>query len=210
MKVLLVGNCLLEKPNEILNARGYDSHFTYIANPVTLLHSKRIPDGLAEAIAQLDIEDRLEHRSLASQFEGISSETSYDIVFINYYHEQRPLLRHKKEKYLLHLNFQAIQSFDPPRAWNWITQHFDIVDILPEKYLERFVRLIFKIRKHFPKASIVLINKFHPAKAVGPIAEWFNTEGRPFDPPFLEKMASWTKLLSEKDQRIFFFTPKIS
>ena len=104
MKVLLVGNCLFNKPRDILNAKGYETDMTYIANPATLLYSDRIPDNLAETIARLKIADRLEKRTLAYQFEGVSAKTTYDAVFVNYYQELRPLLRHKTEKYFLHLN----------------------------------------------------------------------------------------------------------
>lgn len=201
----MVGNCLFDKPKEILHAKGYETHFTYLANPVTLLHSVSIPDGLREATVRLNIEDRLERRTLNSQFEGISPEKSYDVVFINYYHEQRPLLLHKTDKYFLHLNFQAIKAYDPPQVWDWVIQNFVIVDTLPDKYIERFIGLVFKIRNNYPKACIIIINKFYPVKSIGPIAEWFCTEGRPFDKPFLDEMEKWINLASEKDPGIFLF-----
>jgi hypothetical protein len=156
-----VGNCILEKLSGILKAKGYQTHFTYIGNPVTLLYSEHIPDGLPENLRRFRIEDRLEKRTLEAQFEGISPRTDYDVIFVNYYHEQRPVLRHRAEKYFLHLNFQAVKHYEPPQAWKWLSENFSIVDINPGKYLHRFTGLITKIRKNFPKSSII-ISSFAP------------------------------------------------
>ena len=205
MKVLMVGNCLFEHLTDPLHAKGYNTDMTYIANPATLLYSDRIPDGLADTLARLGITDRLEKRTLAYQFEGISAETTYDVVFVNYYQEQRPVLRHKTEKYLLHLNYQAIKAFEPPEVWDWISQNFDIVDTKPANYHQRFTGLILKIRQKFPDAAIIIVNKFAPVEAIGPVAEWICTEGRPFDGPYLDEMEKWINLMMEKDPALFFF-----
>jgi hypothetical protein len=112
MKALLVGNCMLEELAQLLRARGHETHFTYIANPLTLLYSDRIPEGLPEMTAHFQIEDRLEKRALSAQFQGISPENDCDVIFVYYYHELRPLLHHRREKYFLHLNFQAVRAFE--------------------------------------------------------------------------------------------------
>ena len=205
MRLLLIGNCLLERPKDILKARGYDIDWVYMANPVTLTYRDRIPEGLSEAIDRLHIADRLERRTLPYQFEGIAPEKSYDLVFVNYYHELRPLLRHKKSKYFLHINFNAVRDYEPPHAWEWITDNFDIVDTAPEKYLERFIGLVLKIRENHPKAGIIIINKFFPPRALGPVPEWFCTEGQPFDKPYLEKMEAWFDLITRQYPGIYFF-----
>ena len=38
-------------PVEILNARGFETDMTYMANPVTFLYTNRIPEGLDEQLA---------------------------------------------------------------------------------------------------------------------------------------------------------------
>ena len=205
MKVLLVGTCLFNRSREILNAKGYETHLTYMANPVTLLSADRIPDGLEEQITRLGITDRLERRTLACQFEGISAERNYDVIFVSYYQELRTLLRHKREKYFLHLNFRAIKAFEPPATWEWVLQNFDIVDTEPEKYIQRLTGLLFKIRKNFPTSSIIVVNKFPPVKALGPNAEWICTDGRPFDAPYLDKMEKWFNAIIAKDSGIYLF-----
>lgn len=205
MKALLVGNCILENLSDILQARGHENRFIYIANPVTLLYSDGIPEGLANTLQELGIEDRLEKRTLTSQFGGLSEGTEYDVVFVNYYHELRPLLRHRKEKYFLHLNYQAIKDHEPAMAWEWVSRNFDVVDTDPNKYLHRLTGLIFKIRRNFPQATIILINKFYPVHALGPIAMWYCTEGRPFDTEYLNEMEQWANQLMLKDPGIFLF-----
>ena len=148
----------MEKLADMLDVKGYQTQFTYIANPVTLLYSDQVPEGLEESIGRLGIADRLEKRPLKAQFEGIAPDTDYDAVILNYYHERRPLLRHKRDKYFLHLNYQSIEAYEPSDAWKWITENFDIVDTEPNKCLQRFIGLVCKIRTNFPHASILIIN----------------------------------------------------
>lgn len=205
MKVLLVGNCILERLSDLLIERGYDLHFTYIANPVTLLSTNGVPDGLEEALTEFNIRDRLEKRTLKSQFEGISPGAEYDVVFVNYYHELRPLLRHKKENYFFHLNFEAIKTHESSAAAAWMTRNFDVADTVPEKYLERFTGLLLGIRNNFPQASIVIVNKFSPIKALGPEPFWYSTEGQPFDASYLNSMEEWMNAFQQRDDKVVLF-----
>jgi hypothetical protein len=165
--ILFRGNCQMQFCAEAAAAAGLDVSFASLASPLTLTASPgAVPQLVADLIAGAGVEEYLHTRELIDQFAPPPATPRPEALVVNLFHENRPLLLHKKAKYCFYLDPTALER--KPGLKRAMERHFDAIMPNPAGYLDRFAAMLLLFRERLPGLPILVIGRLGHYPGLGP------------------------------------------
>jgi hypothetical protein len=175
-----------------LAQRGVACEHRALASPLTTLSADGIPPMLREMAARFGLESAMHERRLSNQFSFLEDEAPpAETILINLFHENEPLFSHKTERYVFFLDSQIWE--EQPGVAHWMKKQFELVQPNPLTYLDRFGRMLERLRARFPLARILLVSRLKAYPAFGPQPYSYLKEWPSFQDQASAAYAEWSE-----------------
>ena len=151
------GNCQMDFLAQSLLVTGLDVEHRPLASPLTLGADKGdIPPSLAILQQHFDIERFMHGRTLKHQFQLLTpDDPPAELLVLNLFHENQPLFVQTGEDRIFFIDAAVWREL--PHVEKWMRASCQQVQPNPERYLQRFTRILEALVKRCPRTPLLLV-----------------------------------------------------